>query len=68
MPSVSHDAPFSMSPPSRPFALPSEVLCTIISFLLPSDRAALARTCRDLHAFLTPIVWRNIELHHRGVQ
>lgn len=57
-----------MSPPSRLFSVPTEVLCNIVSLLLPPDQAQLARTCRNLNAFLTPILWRDIELHHNGTQ
>lgn len=47
--------------------VPNEILHEIVSQLLVPDQAALARTCKLLHAHLTPTVWKEVELHHRGV-
>lgn len=49
------------------FALPSEILYHVVSQLLLPDQAALASTCKLLNEQLTPIVWKEVELHHRGV-
>lgn len=47
--------------------LPREILHDVVSRLLVPDQSALARTCRFLHEQLTPFVWQEVELHHRGV-
>ncbi|KAK9420197.1 hypothetical protein SUNI508_06725 [Seiridium unicorne] len=47
-------------------SLPRELVRDISSWLLSPDQAALCRTCKALNALLTPIVWSEIELHHRG--
>lgn len=49
------------------FSIAPEVLHEITSWLLVPDQAALARTCKCLHDQLTPVVWNEVELHHRGV-
>lgn len=48
-------------------ALPCEILNQVVSQLLLPDQSALSKTCKFLHAQLTPIVWQEVELHHRGV-
>lgn len=47
-------------------SLPVELLYTIISSLLLPDQAALCRVNKTLNRLLTPVVWSDIELHHRG--
>ncbi|KAI1311144.1 hypothetical protein F5Y03DRAFT_322421 [Xylaria venustula] len=47
-------------------SIPYETLCSIVSYLLLPDQAALARTCKALNGLVIPIVWRDIELHHSG--
>lgn len=49
------------------FSIAPEVLHEITSWLLVPDQAALVRTCKRLHDQLTPVVWNEVELHHRGV-
>lgn len=51
---------------SRLVSLPLELFRAITSLLLLPDQAALCRTDKTLNSLLTPIVWSEIELHHRG--
>ncbi|KAK9783927.1 hypothetical protein SCAR479_00486 [Seiridium cardinale] len=46
--------------------LPLELSQEIISLLLLPDQASLGRTCKVLNQLLTPTIWSEIELHHRG--
>ncbi|KAI0103350.1 hypothetical protein GGR51DRAFT_254033 [Nemania sp. FL0031] len=47
-------------------SMPPEILCSIVSYLLLPDQAGLARTCKMINGLITPIIWRDIELHHSG--
>ncbi|KAI0161551.1 hypothetical protein GGR57DRAFT_455152 [Xylariaceae sp. FL1272] len=47
-------------------SLSNEVLYSIVSYLRTQDHAALTRTCKNLNAVLTPLLWSDIELHHSG--
>lgn len=46
--------------------IPAEQLLQIVDYLLLPDQSMLSRTCRSLNVFLTPVVWRDIELHYSG--
>jgi hypothetical protein len=46
--------------------LPNELFQGVLSLLLLPDQAALGRTCKLLNQLLTPTIWSEIELHHRG--
>jgi hypothetical protein len=46
--------------------LPNELFQEIASLLLLPDQAALGRTCKQLNQLLTPTIWSDVELHHRG--
>lgn len=47
-------------------ALPAELFEEILRLLLLPDQAALGRTCKLINQLLTPTIWSDIELHHRG--
>ncbi|KAH6646111.1 hypothetical protein BKA67DRAFT_663973 [Truncatella angustata] len=47
-------------------SLPIELFQKITSLLLLPDQVALGRTCRVLERLLTPVIWDEVELHHRG--
>ncbi|ETS73831.1 hypothetical protein PFICI_14777 [Pestalotiopsis fici W106-1] len=46
--------------------IPPELFQGIATLLLTPDQASLCRTCKTINHSLTPILWREIELHHRG--
>ncbi|KAF7541459.1 hypothetical protein G7054_g520 [Neopestalotiopsis clavispora] len=46
--------------------IPPELFREIVASLLPPDQANLSRTCKAIHRNVTPLLWSEIELHHRG--
>jgi hypothetical protein len=46
--------------------IPPELFREIVASLLPPDQANLSRTCKAIHHNVTPLLWSEIELHHRG--
>lgn len=48
-------------------SLPVEILHQTASLLPVPDQSALASTCKRLNEQVVAILWREIELHHRGV-